>query len=110
MLQARLLTLDKLDEKRRIALLHNEIMHDKRKIKHDKQKKKAVKFDIGDLVLLLDCWLVKQKGQKFYPKWKGPYEIYATYNNDTYMLCEINGNIINKRYNIEKLKLFRART
>jgi uncharacterized small protein (DUF1192 family) len=41
MLQARLLTLDKLDEKRRIALLHNEIMHDKRKIKHDKQKKKS---------------------------------------------------------------------
>jgi hypothetical protein len=40
MLQTRLLTLDKLDEKCCATLLHNKIMQDKRKIKHDKQKKK----------------------------------------------------------------------
>jgi hypothetical protein len=105
-LQARLLALEKLDKTRRIALWNNEVIQNKRKAYRDKQEK-LIKFTREDLVMLVDSWLMKQHGQKFIPKWKGPFVIHEVYSNNTYKLSTPDGNILKKRYNGSKLKSYR---
>jgi hypothetical protein len=69
-LQARLLTLEKLDELRRRALWCNEVTQMRKKTRHDSLTKR-VTFTRGNLVMLIDNQLMKQHGQRFIPKWKG---------------------------------------
>ena len=54
--------------------------------------------------MLVDSWLIKQHGQKFRPKWLGPYVIHQAYDNGTYVLSYLDGRIMKKRYNGQKLK------
>jgi hypothetical protein len=105
-LQARLPALRKLDETRRVALRNSEVIQSKRKIRRDRLSK-LVKFVRGDLVMMVDSWLMKQHGQKFIPKWKGPFVIHEVYPNDTYNISTPDGVVLKKRYNGTKLKVYR---
>lgn len=104
----RLVMLESLDESRRQALYNLDVVQNRRKAYHDRMHAKTI-FDPGDLVLRLDCWLMKQKGQKFFPRWKGPFVIREAFKNDSYKLGTLDGELIDKHVNIEKLKLFRPR-
>lgn len=86
---------------------NNKVMQIRWKKRHDK-KECIAWFEITDLVPKLDSWLIKQKGQKFFPKWLGLYESQEKSNNDTYKLATLDGDLIDKHINIKKLKLYRA--
>jgi hypothetical protein len=92
-LQAKLLILEKLDEFRRRALWCNEVAQKKRKARHDSLAK-TVTFARGSLVMLVDSWLMKQHGQKFNPKWKGPYVMHKVFDNGTYELSTPEGSVL----------------
>jgi hypothetical protein len=105
-LQARLLILEKLDEFRRRAHWCNEVAQKKKKASHDSVAK-TVTFARGSLVMLVVSWLMKQHGQKFIPKWKGPYVVHMVFDNGTYELSTPEGSVLKKRYNGSKLKVYR---
>lgn len=107
-LKVRVLMLEKLDESRRQALFHYETLQNRRKAKHDAAKK-TVKFNRGDLILLIDNWLMKQHGQKFKPRWLGPYVIHKRYSNVSYQLSTPCGEVMPKIYNGSKLKIYKHR-
>lgn len=100
--------LEKLDETRRQALFNYETLQNRRKAKHDTAKK-TIKFSRGDLILRVDSWLAKQHGQKFKPRWLGPYVIHKRYSNGSYQLSTPDGEIMSKIFNGSKLKLYRHR-
>jgi transposase InsO family protein len=104
-LEARLLELERLDETRRRALWNVEVMQHRRKERHDAQGK-LTSYPAGSLVMLVDSWLQKH-GQKFRPKWKGPFVIHRQFDNDTYKLSTPDGRIITKTYNGAKLKAYK---
>jgi len=87
--------LKKMDENRRCALQNYEALQKRRKLHHDAQKK-TVKFNPGELVLMVDHWLVKQHGQKFRPKWLGPFVVHQRFDNGSYSLSIPEGEILKK--------------
>ena len=105
-LEARLLSLERLDETRRQALWNNEVTQNRRKERHDARGEKA-SYPAGSLVMLIDSWLQKQHGQKFRPKWKGPFVIHQQFDNGTYKLSTPDGRVITKTYNGSKLKAYK---
>lgn len=107
-LKTRVFMLEKLDETRRQALFNYETLQNRRKAKHDTAKK-TIKFSRGDLILRVDSWLAKQHGQKFKPRWLGPYVIHKRYSNGSYQLSTPDGEIMSKIFNGSKLKLYRHR-
>jgi hypothetical protein len=107
-LEARLTLLEELDEDRRSALQRNEVMQVRRKVAHDKLRR-CVEFHEGDAVMLLDDWLVKQKGQKFRPRWKGPFQVAEKYDNGSYKLSTMEGELIDRHVNGTKLKIYSIR-
>jgi hypothetical protein len=102
---SRLCALERLDETRRVALWNVKVTQRRRKYHHDKRAP-LILFWPGDLVMLIDSWLLKQHGQKFRPKWKGPYAIHHAFSNGSYTLSTPGGDIISKRYNGSKLKRY----
>ena len=104
--EARLLTLERLDENRRRALWNNEVIQHRQKERHDARGKKTT-YPAGSLVMLIDSWLQKQHRQKFCPKWKGPFVIHQQFDNGTYKLSTPDGRIITKTYNGLKLKAYK---
>lgn len=102
-LMERLLLLERLDENRRKVLYNNEFIQARRKLRRDKLGK-LTEFEPGSLVILVDSWLMKQHGQKFQPKWKGPYVIHEKFDNRSYTLSSPDGSKITKPYNGSKLK------
>ena len=54
--------------------------------------------------MIVDSWLMKQKGQKFLPRWKGPYLVAQKHDNSTYKLSTLNGDVIERYMNGSKLK------
>jgi hypothetical protein len=102
-LEAWLIQLQGLDEFCRAALQKNEVMQACRKAARDKLGKLKV-FSEGDLVMVIDDWLMKQKGRKFIPRWKGPYQVVEKFDNGTYMLATLEGDLMNRYVNGSKLK------
>jgi hypothetical protein len=107
-LNARLLAIERLDETKRATMWNIEITQRRRKYYHDK-KAPLTLFWPCDLVMLIDSWLMKQHGQKFRPKWKGPFVVHQLYNKGTYKLSTPGGDLIDKRYNGSKLKKYTHR-
>lgn len=105
-LEARLMSLERLNETRRRALWNNEVVQNKRNERHD-AKGKTTTYPAGSIVMLVDNWLQKQHRQKFRPKWKGPFVIHHQFDNETYKLSTPDGRIITKPYNGSKLKLYK---
>jgi hypothetical protein len=105
-LQNQLLIIEKPDETTRIALWNNEIAQNRKKAQHNRLAKTTT-FVRAELVMLIDSWLMKQHGQKFILKWKGPYVIHKVYTNRTYNLSTPSGRILMKCYNGTKLKFYR---
>jgi hypothetical protein len=67
-------------------------------------------FAKGDLMMVVDNWLMKQKGQQFMPHWKGPYLVEEKYDNGTYMLATLRGDLIKRYVNGSKLKDYHLQT
>lgn len=101
-LEARLMSLERLNETRRRALWNNEVVQNKRNERHD-AKGKTTTYPAGSIVMLVHSWLQKQHGQKFRPKWNGPFVIHHQFDNGTYKLSTPDGRIITKPYNGSKL-------
>jgi hypothetical protein len=75
--------------------LHNfETIQMRRKAYYDKIHTKITMFLPRDLILHKDSWLIKQKGQKFYPRWKEPFIIREAYANANYKLGTLDGEFI----------------
>lgn len=104
-LAAQVHTLEGLDESRQQALQNYETVQRKRKLRHDSQKK-VIQFGPGELVMMVDHWLAKQHGQKFKPKWIGPYVIHQSFDNGSYRMSTPEGIIMKKLYNGAKLKRY----
>lgn len=65
---------------------------------------KLKEFTKRNLVMIVDSWLMKQKEQKFLPRWKGPYLVAQKHDNGTYKLSTLNGDVIQRYVNGSKLK------
>jgi transposase InsO family protein len=103
-LQARLLQLEALDEKRREAYLHTYAMQKYRKSFYD-SKLAPKPFKVGDLVLLYDSRFFKFPG-KLQIHWMGPYEIVDINPNGSAQLKDFEGKLLPTRINGYKLKLY----
>jgi len=97
--------LEQLDESQRWAVQIYEAIQNRWKSKHNRCKK-TIKFQQGDLIMMIDHWLIKQHGHKFRPKWQGPYVIHRDFDNGSYKLNTPEGEILKKIYNSSKLKPF----
>jgi len=64
-------------------------------------------YPAGSLVMLVDSWLQKQHGQKFRPKWKGPFVVHQHFNNGTYKLSTSDKRILAKVHDGSKLKAYK---
>jgi len=98
-----------LQEAYKWAEINRDSRVDKEKINYDR-KSRAAKYQIGDLVLLLDEAKKKGVSNKFRKKWKGPYSVIEV--NETGQVVKIkpaknNGRSIN--VNISKLKTYYKR-
>lgn len=90
-------------------LVTQDVIHasqEKQKKWHDKDLH-AVKFKIGDLVLLYKSQL---KGkQKLQERWSGPYYVHEVLDNGVYKLRTIDGKVLKVPINSERLKLYHQR-
>jgi hypothetical protein len=103
-LQARLLQLEALDEKRREAYLHTYAMQKYRKSFYD-SKLAPKPFKVGDLVLLYDSRFFKFPG-KLQIHWMGPYEVVDINPNGSAQLKDFEGKLLPTRINGYRLKLY----
>ena len=103
-LEARIATLEKLDEIRGEAYLNTAAIQKWRKTYYDsKMKTKVIKN--GDLVLLYDSRFQKFPG-KFKIRWQGPYKVVKAYDNGSFDLEDFQGNPLPTRINGNRLKIY----
>ena len=69
------------------------------------RKAKEILFQTGDLVLRWDTRR-EEKGKhgKFDPLWYGPYRITEAISNNTFMLQNVDGEIVELPVNVQYLK------
>jgi hypothetical protein len=89
-MQFRWFSLKSLHEKREDAIERNIKIQLQRKNRQD-DCPGITKFQVGDLVMLVDSWLIIQIGFKFHPKWKGPFEVQSAYDNGALIDRHVNG-------------------
>ena len=61
------------------------------KIYYDKKHKMPHAYDIGDYVMLRNLVTTPGINKKFLPKFRGPYEVVKKYDNDRYLVKDIEG-------------------
>ena len=100
----RLLSFEKLDEERMIALQDNEQQQMKRKQRFDqKVKKHGIKKN--DLVLVKDSRHSKFPG-KLQTRWGGPYKVIKIWKNGSLQLEYLNGELFETRVNGSRVKKY----
>ena len=88
-LEAKLIKLERYDESGQRAQWNNEVIQTRQKERHD-LRAWPVTFKHGDVIMLINNWLIKQHGQKFYPKWLGLYVIHQAYDNGMSVLSYLD--------------------
>ncbi|OMJ21136.1 Retrovirus-related Pol polyprotein from transposon [Smittium culicis] len=71
-----------------------------------KKKIRRKRLEIGDLVLVFDDTIGKQRQLKLSNKRKGPFKIYSDNNNGSYVLSDPSGNIIKGSYAGNRVKRY----
>jgi hypothetical protein len=99
---------EKLD-KIRLQAKHNINEAQQKQKHHHDQKIKEITFKIGDKVLLYESAKAKVHGDKFREKWTGPYYIHEVLGLGAYKLRTIEGNVLKRTTNTERLKLYYER-
>lgn len=66
-------------------------------------------FDIGDKVLLRRSQLQNRHDAKLEPYWDGPYYVHNTFQNGTYKLRKLTGELIRAPAHGDRLKLYKQR-
>jgi len=90
-------------------LVTQDVIHvaqEKQKQRHDRDLH-AVKFQIGDLVLLYKSHL--RGKQKLQERWSGPYYVHEVLDNGVYKLRTKDGKVLKVPINSERLKLYHLR-
>ena len=90
-------------------LVTQDVIHvaqEKQKQRHDRDLH-AVKFQIGDLVLLYKSHL--RGKQKLQERWSGPYYMHEVLDNGVYKLRTKDGKVLKVPINSERLKLYHLR-
>ncbi|KAF9037212.1 hypothetical protein BJ165DRAFT_1353578 [Panaeolus papilionaceus] len=63
-------------------------------------------FEVGMWVLRHETWLQNQHGNQDRWRWAGPYIIHEKRDNDSYVLCELDGTVIRGHVTQHRLRLF----
>jgi hypothetical protein len=78
--------------------------------KHHNTRIRPVTYKKGDLVLEYRSWRQNVHGDKFAPKWNGPYRISQPLGSGAYILSTMEGQIIKDRpVHGDRLKLYHQR-
>jgi hypothetical protein len=81
----------------------------KQKEHHD-EKVREKQYQIGDKVLLYDSAKKNVHGDKFRPKWNGPYYIHNTLGKGAYQLRTMDGKVLKRSVNVDRLKAYYDRS
>ena len=105
-LRNRLTDLEELDERRRVASQHIEVIQQQRKIIFNKRNKKRA-LEPGMMVMMLDVRKMDFPG-KFDALWLGPYAVKAVFPNNSLQLETLNGESFPWRTSGNRCKQFRV--
>lgn len=96
--------LDMLEERRELASLH-EARYKRQTEQYYNQKVRHTSLKVGDYVLLNK--VSRQDGQKkLDPNWEGPYQIIEAKCPETFVLKDIRGKQIPRRWHTSNLRKF----
>jgi len=93
-----------------LIINHKRIQHAQELQKKRQQNlKKALTYNIEDIVLIYDSAKQHVYGDKFSIKWNGPFWIHSKVGNNTYIVRDKIGNVIQKPIHAERLKHYKLR-
>jgi hypothetical protein len=82
----------------------------KQKEYHDRKITTAIKYEIGDKILVYDAAKHTSHTGKLNPKWKGPYYIHDCLHQGVYKLRTLDGKVLQTPLNGSLLKKYHERS
>ncbi|CAG8799076.1 25474_t:CDS:2, partial [Dentiscutata erythropus] len=89
---------------------HRNIQHAQELQRNRQQNlKKAQTYEVNDIILLYDSAKQHVHGDKFSIRWNGPFWIQSKLGNNTYLIRDKLGRILQKPIHAEKMKHYKQR-